>query len=454
MLPALGLAILVACTAGSPSRPRSERSRLPDFVRFGVPAQISDERSSPDPAIMARRRIKHIVFLVKENRTFDHMFGRFPGADGVTKGQTCDGKVVPLRRAKDKMLGPDHSFVAGLTAINGGRMNCFDRIRGGEHLEGYVQYHKDQIPNYWSYAKHFTLADHFFSSIYGPTGVEHLWIVSAQSDRFVDHERPGQFGTGAPREYCEDGKELMWSFKTLTAQQQDAAYSLEERPDISDLVSRFWEQRHPCTDIKILPDLLEKAGISWKYYLGNPGLKHPFVQPMRMIHHVRYGPMWKKVVSSPQFVTDIRNGALPSVSWLIPPYGQSDHPSVHGICHGENWTVQTLNALMRSKYWNSTAVFLTWDDFGGLYDHVPPPHVDIYGLGPRVPTIVISPWAKPGYVDSTTYEFSSVLKFIERVYDLPSLGARDARANDMMNAFDFNQPPNAPLTLHQRSCPS
>ena len=111
------------------------------------------------------------------------------------------------------------------------------------------------------------------------------------------------------------------------------------------------------------------------------------------------------------------------------------------MCAGENWTVEHINAIMRSKYWKNTAIFLTYDDFGGFYDHVPPPHLDVMGLGPRVPMLIISPWAKQGYVDHTEYEFSSVLKFIETVFDLRCMTARDCGANDMMDAFDFTQEP-------------
>jgi phospholipase C len=424
---------------------------LPDFVVDGVRPQIEEELASDDKLALAREKIKHILFLVKENRSFDHMFGRFPGAEGVTYGETCDEKRIPLKRAPDRAGDPDHSFVAGLTAINGGKMNCFDRLRNGTELQGYVQYHEEDIPNYWAYAKHFTLADYFFSSIYGPTGVEHLWIVSGQSDRFVDHERPGQFGTGPAREYCEDDKERAWSFKKLSPAERDHAFELEYRPQIVKLVRRYWMERWPCTDIKILPDLLEANGISWKYYQPEVPLR----QILRMIRHVRFGPMWEKVVSQSEFLGDVANGRLSEVSWLIPPNSGNDHPYLegdYGICDGENWSVEILNAIQKSEYWDSTAVILTWDDFGGFYDHVPPPHVDLYGMGPRVPALIISPWSKPGYIDSSVYEFSSVLKFIERIHGLPALGPRDARASDMLEAFDFDQEPLDPLILEQRDC--
>ena len=123
------------------------------------------------------------------------------------------------------------------------------------------------------------------------------------------------------------------------------------------------------------------------------------------------------------------------------------------MCKGENWTVEQLNALMQGPDWNKTVVFLTWDDFGGFYDHVPPPHVDSLGLGPRLPLVIISPYARKGYISHTTYEFSSFLSFVEKRYHLPPLTARDRQANDMLDAFNFDQAPLPPMTLRTRSCP-
>ena len=414
----------------------------PEFVTVNIPAQRDHEKQ----VALARQNIEHVVFLVKENRTFDTMFGRFPGADGATRGRTCDGSTVPLRPARDHAASPDHSFAAGLLAIDGGRMDCFDHLRGGEELQGYVQYSEAQIPNYWAYARRFALADRFFSSTYGPTGIEHLWTFAAQSDRFVDHERIEQVASGG-REYCDDPGELAWSFRELTPQQQHQAYALEDLPDLTQLARRFWEERWPCIDIPILPDLLEERGVSWLYYKG----ANRWVQPFRWIRHVRYGPAWNKMVSPDRFFLDAKAGTLPSVSWLVPNEPVSDHPP-YSMCAGENWTVSALNALQRSPDWAHTVVVVTWDDFGGFYDHVPPPHLDLYGLGPRVPAIVISPWVKPGYVEHRTLEFSSVLKMIETIFDVPSLTARDARADDMLGMFDFSQQPNEPLILKQRDC--
>jgi phospholipase C len=446
-------AILVAASCQA-----APEARAPDPT---TPATTpSPLTTSPGPAHDARdelvalagRKVRHVVYLIKENRTFDHMFGRFPGAEGATTGLTCDGREVPLVRAPDDAPGPNHSFQGGLSAINGGRMNCFSALDGGSHLESYVQFRPEQIPAYWAYAKDYVLADHFFSSTYGPTGIEHLFTVGATTDGFTDHERllpPGQFGVdGIAREYCEDPTEWMWSFRELSNHEAADAFELEEQALVGALKSRYWFERRACTDIRILPDLLEDAGVSWRYYLG----ENDYINTLALVEHVVFGPMASNVVSDDAFFEDLARGELPSVSWLIPDVEVSEHPAAASMCAGENWTVRVVNAIMRSPAWMHTAVVITWDDFGGFYDHVPPPHVDLFGLGPRVPMLLISPWARQGLVASDTLEFSSVLKMIETIWDLPSLTARDRRAGDMLNLFDFEGEPAPKLLLEPRDC--
>src|SRR5919108_2628384 len=198
-------------------------------------------------------------------------------------------------------------------------------------------------------------------------------------------------GSCGPRENGGNPAELAYSFRRLPPAERADVYALEERPDVETIVDEYWVERWPCIDITILPDLLERAGVSWKYYRGD----NVWIQPMEMIRHVVEGPMYEKVVPQEAFLPDLRGGRLPAVSWLIPPLDLSDHPARgRSICPGENWSVQVLNALQSSPEWGSTVVFLVWDDFGGFYDHVPPPHVDVYGMGPRVPAIVLSPWVE------------------------------------------------------------
>ncbi len=167
---------------------------------------------------------------------------------------------------------------------------------------------------------------------------------------------------------------------------------------------------------------------------------------------MRLTSLWDQhVVATEQFIQDAQNGQLPAVSWVVTKSGLSEHPPA-SVCLGENWTVEQLNALMQGPEWNSTVVFLTWDDFGGFYDHVAPPVVDNFGFGPRVPLLIISPWVKPGLITHTTLEFSSVLKFIEQRFDLDPLTQRDQNANDLTGVFDFHQDPLPPLILDTRQC--
>lgn len=203
----------------------------------------------------------------------------------------------------------------------------------------------------------------------------------------------------------------------------------------------------PCFDFPILGDELTAAGLSWKYYIEDGA------GVLAVIRHVRNGPMWtENRGTTDQFLRDAQSGHLPDVSWVIAPPTGSEHPP-NSICAGENQTVQYVNAIMQGPDWSSTVIFVTYDDFGGFYDHVPPPQIDQDGLGPRVPLLIISPFAKRGYVSHTVYEHSSMLKFIERRYRLAALTARDAAASDMLDSFDFGQPSRPPLILSQRACP-
>ena len=430
----VALAVVFAVVA------HADRAAITPAQSAAVYAQ-SAKTADPATVKLARSKIKHIVFLVKENRTFDTLFGKFPGANGATEGTHCDGTTAPLSHASDSVGDLPHSFADGVEVIDGGKMDCF-------HDAGYIQYDGQDLSSYWAYARRFVLADNFFSSEYGPTCVEHFFNYAAQSDRFVDCARPGQFGM-RQREFCDDPFEVAYTLPTLTRDQSDQLFGVEgQGPAGAAQLRTQYRLRFPCTDVKVLPDELQARGITWREYRGNTS----WVQPLREVRHVRFSSMYRDVVPNTRFSIDVQNGRLPQVSWLTPPVPLSDHPP-HSICEGQNWLVDTLNTLMRSKYWSSTAVVVTWDDFGGFYDHVPPPHLDLYGLGPRVPAMVISPWARRGLIDHDQMDFASVLKFIETIFDLPSLTDRDAKADDMLSAFDFRHPPQPAMLLPDRSCP-
>jgi phospholipase C len=210
---------------------------------------------------------------------------------------------------------------------------------------------------------------------------------------------------------------------------------------------------YPCIDTTTLTDRLDNAALSWHYYAGEQGTSGYIYSILDEVPHIRFGLQWITNVSPPEnFVNDVLvNRTLANFTWITPRAPLSDHPP-ESLCAGENWTVEIINAIMQSDFWNSTAIFLTWDDWGGYYDHVPPPQLDYFGLGIRVPMIVISPYVKGKTVIDTQYEFASVLTFAEKTFGLAPLTKRDAQANDMMDAFDFNRIPLNPLILSPRTC--
>lgn len=401
--------------------------------------------------------IEHVVFVIKENRTFDHFFGRYPGADGATTGVTFDGRTVPLGPAPD--VFPEHiahGFWSGLYAVDGGRMDGFDLISGGQSLDGYTQFDRAGIPNYWRYADRFVLADRFFTSEYGPTFVEHLYTIAAQSNGIMDNRAPGVPRAGG---YCDDEDAFVPAFAPevsggdlddphiarIVRLQNEIA---DESPGNLWEISRYLSVIRTCFDIETLPDLLEEAGVSWRYYSTDV---FPIGEVLRAIRHIREGPMWRNVHPAEDFFDDLRDGRLAAVTWLKPPAPYNEHPNIPGkavsVCAGENWTVAVMNALQRSEFWEHTAVVIVWDDFGGYYDHVVPPQYDIMGLGPRTPALILSPYTRKGdnplggAIDGNTYEFASVLRFIEEVFGLRSLTHRDGRADPLTGSFDFSRPP-------------
>ena len=392
--------------------------------------------------------IKHVIFIIKENRTFDNYFARYPGADGAETGATSKGEVVELAEATD-VVEPDlgHGFYDGMIAVNGGRMDKFDLVTNGKTLNGYTSFTREGIPNYWAYADAFVLGDRMFTSMYGPTFPAHLYTVAAQAGRVTGNK----LETSAPGGYCADPGETVYRFVQMTAQERKEVMAAEERADVG-RVSDFWERVRACFDFEVLPDRLEERDISWRYYADEGS----WMNALLAIKHMRFSDHWgKNIVPEENFLVDLENEKLKRVNWVVPGPGVNEHPGGPSVCMGENWTVDVINRVMASKYWKSTAIFLVWDDFGGFYDHVPPPHYDVMGLGPRSPFLVISPWAKQGYIDSTTYEFSSVLKFIETIYGIECMTQRDCQAHNMLNAFDFEQPlrpEQRKLVLEQRDC--
>ena len=410
--------------------------------------------------------IEHVVFLVKENRSFDHYFGEYPGVDGATQGKTMNCSSFADTGKVDLTAAPaviphdlGHAFYPGLLSINGGQMNGFNCVSLAEDMTGYTQYDRDSLPLYWSLADRYVIADHFFTSMYGPTFPEHLYTVAAQSYGIVDNKST----TTTEGNYCDDPDEYTQRFPIEDLSDADVKriMRLEENitagPSQLLKIAAYWESTRTCINIPVLPDQLEQDGIPWKYYAN----ADQWMNALQAIRHVRFGPMWKRVQPPETFLQDVKSGDLPAVSWLIPPEGgPNEHPgSGASICVGENWTIEYLNALMKSDAWASTAVIMVWDDFGGFYDHVVPPHYDVMGLGPRTPALILSPWTRRGdnpeggAIDDTVYEFSSVLKFIEELHGLEPMTERDAQADPLSGAFDFTQEPRTePFPMDEIPC--
>jgi len=398
---------------------------------------------SPRPAVASSgalpagfQKIKHIVFIIKENRSFDHYFGLFPGADGASRGRTSTGEIVPLRPAPDQILpDPSHAAEAAYLAYDQGRMDRFDLVPGAVSLgvdNAYTAMRPQDIPDYWAYARQFTLDDHFFSTIMGPSLPNHLVFVAGQSGGITNNP-----------------------IFVNSPSYNDTSWGCDAPPGTTaTTVSPTGQpgQIFPCLNLTTLADRLNAKGIGWRYYAPLQGQAGYIWSSFDAIQHIRYGPQWRtNIVPWSLFPTQVARGNLAPVTWLVTDTAHSEHPPA-STCLGEDTTVQEVNAIMRSPFWQSTAIVVTWDDFGGFYDHVAPPQVNHLGLGPRVPTLIISPYAKRGYVDHTAYDFTSLLRFVEERFGLAPLTPREAQGPNLANSFDVNAPPAKPVILQPHAC--
>lgn len=375
--------------------------------------------------------IQHIIIIVKENHSFDNLFGRFPGADGTTHFKKGT-QVKKLRKTPDA-LSEDivHDLWSTFAAVNNGKMNRFytepDSYQNGVDVAD-SQYQQSQIPNYWAYAKDFTLADHFFSTLMGGSFINHLALVAGQS-------------MGAVDDPIRKGKLRAWGCDSLRGSK------------VQVYRKHKYSYVFPCFNQQTLADEANASGVSWKYYAPSIGNFGYYWSSFDAIKHIRRSPQWETNVLPPgQFDTDVANGNLPAISWLVGDLNVSDHPPA-SICEGENWTVGKINEVMKSPMWYHSVILLTWDDFGGFYDHVAPPKDSMFMVGPRVPLIVISPFARTHTVYSKTLDFRSIVKFVESEYGLPHKATFNRKVNNITEMLNTSQPPATPLELNERTCP-
>jgi phospholipase C len=430
-------------------------------------------------ALTGIQKIQHVIVIMQENRSFDSYFGTYPGAEGIPglaghpgsvpciPDPNAGGCVQPYHDTSLVNGGGPHSKPAGMGDIHGGLMDGFmagaEQAQGGACATGVnpncasgvrpdvMGYHTAaEIPNYWTYAQNFVLQDHMFQSDMSWSLPSHLYMVSG------------------------------WSALCSTAGDPMSCVNQDQNPAAPPHIPGGIRPDYAWTDITYL---LDKAGVTWGYYVF-PGTqpdctddkmtclalpqkpKTPGIwNPLPYFDTVRQDGHLGNIQRIANLYAAARTGTLPAVSWVTPTDAVSEHaPASVGV--GENYVTGLVNTIMRGPEWNSTAIFLTWDDWGGFYDHVQPPTVDQNGYGLRVPALVISPYAKTGYVDHQTLSFDAYLKFIEddflagRRLNPQTDGRPDPRPDvresasvlgDLTKDFNFSQTPRAALILPQQT---
>ncbi|MBV8245086.1 MAG: hypothetical protein JOZ38_04110 [Candidatus Eremiobacteraeota bacterium] len=382
----------------------------------------------PGPTPAPAGKITHVVIVFQENRTPDNLFHGLPNADIANSGLNSHNQSVTLQPVD--LTAPydiDHSHdKAFVTEYNGGQMNGFDNVdidcsTPGCPATAYGYVPQSEVQPYFTLAQAYTFADRMFQSNAGPSFPAHQYILSGTSTN----------ATGST---------------LLAAENPDYANNNNTNCDgdpnstvkMIDPSGGETTKLQPCFDHETLFDALDAKHISYRYYAtGTSGL---WVAP-DAISHIKNGADWANVDStSAQILTDIANGQLAAVSWVTPTAAASDHAKSNDGT-GPAWVASIVNAIGNSAYWQNTAIFITWDDWGGWYDHVAPPQYNPNELGFRVPLIVVSAYARPGYVSHVQHEFGSILHFTEETFGLASLGYTDARADDLADCFNFTQTP-------------
>jgi phospholipase C len=360
----------------------------------------------------ASSKIQHVVVVIQENRSFDNLFHGYPGADTKNSGKNSKGQTIKLQPISlAAAYSIDHTSPAYFAACDGQgsipgtdcKMDGFDKELAGGHgpppnpQYGYVP-STESKPDF-DVAHEFVLADRMFTSHIDASFVSHQYIIAGQAQNAVDLPA-SDWG-------CGGGKQ-----DTVTTLNADRSYG----PTIS-----------PCFNSETLADELDAKNLTWRAYAG--GQDGWDWMPFQAIRHIVHGPQWSTNIITPpsQFLTDVAAGNLANVTWITPTCATSDHSSCMST-QGPAWVASVVDAVGESQFWDTTTVFVFWDEWGGWYDHVPPPYVDFDGLGFRVPLMVISPYAKKNYVSHVQYEHGSILKYIESVFGLAPLAASDARA--------------------------
>lgn len=339
--------------------------------------------SAASAAADGQSHIDRTVVVLQENHTFDNYFGTFPGADGIS-GSIC----LPLAKGSAECRAPfhsssltprdmNHNWNAAHADYDGGRMDGFIYSEGSAQTMCYFD--GSDLPRYWAAAREYVLCDRYFTSVMSESAPNHLYLVAGTAGGLKD----------------------------------------DNVPEVIDFPPVF--------------EQLDSSGITWKVY--------GFTKWYESFSYIRKAGLRGRFAPAQEFAKDVAAGRLPQVSWVIGAPGGDEHPPKN-VAEGQDSVADSIvNSVGASPYWDRCAIFVTWDDYGGFYDHVPPPRVDEYGYGFRVPCLVISPYARKGMVDSTVNDHTSILRFIESRYGLTPLSSRDAAANPLLEAFDFSSGP-------------
>jgi phospholipase C len=374
----------------------------------------------PAHASPAAGVISHVVFIVQENRSFNNLFLGYKGATTQKFGMSGSQKITLTPMTLAATCDIDHSSNAFFAAYDNGKNDGWNNEAqncGSNYPYRYVQ--RSDVTTYWDMAKQYVLADQMFQSHLDGSFIAHQYAIAAYANHEVNFPS-SSWG-------CEGGA-------------SDTVTTLTQQRTIGSRVA-------VCEDYQTFGDLLDTAGVSWRFY--TPSLQSwNLWSAYSAINHIYQngnGPDWKNDVISPEtnVVSDIQHGTLAGMTWVVPSWQNSDHAG-SGSLSGPSWVASIVNAVGESAFWKSTAIFIVWDDWGGWYDPVLPVYEDYDGLGYRIGCLMISPYAVKGSVTHTQYEMSSILRFAEDLYGTGQLAASDARANDPADdpaVFNFSQKP-------------
>ncbi len=403
--------------------------------------------------------IEHVVVIYQENHSFDEMLGRFcvqtSRCDGATEGKIHDGTTIPLATAADIVPPVGHARKAQEAAIDGGAMDGFDLIAGCDASTAYAcyrQYDASAIPNFSALADAFVVSDATFENSTAASWASHLDLVSSTMDGFYGNNPHAsvapQGPTPGPGWGCDSRKDTLWS-----ANPEDEPILVPSC--VPDRDGNGPYRPSPVPWVPTIMDRFDAAGLTWKLYAGGGPHKPKnwrsgyYWQVCATFYECQGSSQIENWVANAKVLSDAAAGTLPNLALVTPKAGSSQHND-ESMIRGDNWIGSVVSAIENGPDWDSTVIFITYDDCGCFYDHVPPPT----GLGIRVPMVIVSPYARAGYTDHEVASFNSMLAYAEHLFGLLPLSSADGTAYDFAGAFDYSQTPLPPVRMVERPIPS